>query len=729
MPAPKTTGKFATSEGITMDVRSVLGRQALPDEHTIGDASVCIAVLDGPVDLSHPCFAGADLTTIDTLVQEEAGDGLMSLHGTHVASLIFGQPGSPVTGLAPRCRGLLLPVFPDGDERKVSQLDLARAIERAVTEGAHLINISGGERAPSGEPSALLGRALRQCEDNGVLVIAAVGNDGCDCVQVPAAFPSVIAVGATSPDGVPLEINNWGDAYRVNGVLAPGQHIRGAAPGGASGQLSGSSFATPIVAGVAGLLLAAQRRAGADPDPAAVREAVIGTATPCDTAVPPGRRLNFANAYDVITQGRNTAVTTSTQPSQAESPAPQDNAPPPMVSVEATAETPTPAQTPESEGVFAAAGASPPAATPPAAAAPAARGVSPSCGGDASCGCNGGGPRPLVYAIGKIGFDFRTEARRDSFLQQMHAYKHPGTEVDTFSPPNPYNPMQLSGYLAENPWASDKVTWTLTMDRTPLYALEAELPVGMDWHQPVLEHVGNADDAKKAAGDAGELARIISALSHPPVSHVYRLFREAIVGQALAVDDEAYISRVSVPGLLTGRTVRLFSGQVVPVVEVKSRGVHTWNEAALVNAAVQAVVAQAEADEKRPTPDPDVLRQNVQALLDKIYYQFRNLGQTPADRALNYAGTNAFMITKEFEQGLLSGAYVPGTNSGFYTLDTVSVSKSPYDRVDSDCWDVVTTFFDPEDDDRARVSYLFTIDVSDELPVSLAPAHRFLGRM
>jgi hypothetical protein len=124
-----------------------------------------------------------------------------------------------------------------------------------------------------------------------------------------------------------------------------------------------------------------------------------------------------------------------------------------------------------------------------------------------------------------------------------------------------------------------------------------------------------------------------------------------------------------------------------------------------------------------------MLRQNIRAFLDKIYFQFRNLGQTSPDRALNYAATNAFLFTNEIRQGLLSGTYVPGTNSGLFTLDTITVAKSPYCRMDSDCWDVVVTFFDPENDRRAGVSYLFTIDVSDELPVSLAPTHRFLNSL
>ncbi|MGY3677082.1 subtilisin family serine protease [Streptomyces sp. TE33382] len=171
-----------------MKVRSIL--RGLPaQEEILGDPDVCIAVLDGPVDESHPCFAGADMKRIDTLVRDPAGRGPMSLHGTHVASLLFGQYRSEVVGLAPRCRGLILPIFRDGREGRVPQLDLARAVERAVEEGAHVINISGGERSEDGQAESMLHRALRMCEERGVLVVAAVGNDGCDCLQAPAAAP------------------------------------------------------------------------------------------------------------------------------------------------------------------------------------------------------------------------------------------------------------------------------------------------------------------------------------------------------------------------------------------------------------------------------------------------------------------------------------------------------------------------------------------------------------
>lgn len=194
---------------------------------TAGDPAICVAVLDGP-DLSHPCFEGADLTRVETLATGTAADGPATGHGTHVASVIFGRHGSAAPGIAPGCRGLVVPVFTDGPKgsvRPCSQIDLARAIiTQAVDAGARLINVSGGEIEPSGEP-ALRGRG-------GVLIVAAAGNDGCECLHVPAAVPSVLAVGAMDESGEPLGFSNWGEAYRDQGILAPGKDVLGHQPRG-----------------------------------------------------------------------------------------------------------------------------------------------------------------------------------------------------------------------------------------------------------------------------------------------------------------------------------------------------------------------------------------------------------------------------------------------------------------------------------------------------------------
>ena len=137
---------------------------------------------------------------------------------------------------------------------------------------------------------------------------------------------------------------------------------------------------------------------------------------------------------------------------------------------------------------------------------------------------------------------------------------------------------------------------------------------------------------------------------------------------------------------------------------------------------IEAVPTGAEGE----APNEADLRLTVRMLLDKIYYQFRNLGRSSPDRALNYAGTNAFIFAEGIQNGLLSARVVPGAANALYTIDTITVAKSPYCRIDSDCWDVQITFFSPESNRLARCVFQYTIDVSREMPVSLAPTHQFL---
>lgn len=656
-----------------MDGHALTGLRGLRGT-TLGDPGVCVAVLDGPVDLAHPCFAGADIRRLDTLVNDPAEHGPMSVHGTHVASMIFGQPGSPVPGLAPRCRGLIAPVFPDSADRRLSQLDLARAIEQSVQEGAHVINISGGQQAPEGQAEGVLEKALRLCEDSNVLVVAAVGNDGCPCLQVPAAVPSVLGVGALGADGEPLEISNWGESYGSHAILAPGEEITGASPGGGTVSLTGSSFATPVVSGIAALLLSAQISQGRPPDPGKVRQALLRTALPCQPRDNDECRrylagiLNVPGAHASIAKGGITVTSNNT----GETGSPDAGAGMPAGGT--VTDTP-PAPSDATPGVRAAADSASDAVsgtpeTGTAAGSPA--GVT--AAGD--CGC-GGARKSYVFAIGTIGFDFGTEARRDSFRQLMPSPQTGDPPVSV--PPNPYDVVQLTNYLDAHTSESTKLTWTLNLDLTPIYALEAELAYAED---------------------------------------VYEVLRSALRNQALPTSDDNYVSRVSVPGVLTTRTRRLFSGQVIPVVTVQPRGLYTWNETKLVDAILQGV------QKGQPDAAGTQVRLTLRNFLDKIYYQLRNLGQNPSDRALNFAATNAFIFAEGVQQGLLSAQNLPG-GQNLYTLDTISVTKSPYCRMDSDCWDVQVTFFDPENDRRARSVYQYTIDVSDEMPVSLAPTHQF----
>jgi len=323
-------------------------------------------------------------------------------------------------------------------------------------------------------------------------------------------------------------------------------------------------------------------------------------------------------------------------------------------------------------------------AAPPASTQPSAPSRAPSGGvvpaGD--CGCGGGAKKSYIFAIGAIGTDFGTLAGRDAFRQLMPRHRIGDTRPPVMAPPNPYDVNQLANYLDDHKSESTNLIWTLNLDATPIYAIEAELAYAED---------------------------------------VYEVLRSALRNQALPTDDENYVSRVSIPGVRTNRTRRLFSGQVVPVVIAQPRGLYTWNESALVNVVVDGV------QQAQPDIREDILRLTIRNFLDKIYYQLRNLGQTSSDRALNYAATNAFIAGEVITQGLLTSQNIPTASpeKPIYSLDAITVQKSPYCRMDSDCWDVQVTFFNPDNILNARSVYQFTLDVSDELPVTLAPVHHF----
>jgi cyanobactin maturation PatA/PatG family protease len=247
-----------------------------------GDPRILIAVLDGPIDASHPCFDGARLTVLQTAASLARRSSEALAHGTHVTSVIFGQPGSPVPGIAPLCHGLIVPIFagqaPDGS-LGCSQLDLARAILLAVENGADIINVSGRQLTPSTEPEPALAQAISRCVERKVLIVAAAGDDGCDCLHGPAALAAVLAVGGADHDGNPLPSSNRGPACRTQGILAPGIDVLGAVAGSRdAARRTGTSFATPIVSGVAGLLAARQLALRETSNTTVVRDVLLRSA-------------------------------------------------------------------------------------------------------------------------------------------------------------------------------------------------------------------------------------------------------------------------------------------------------------------------------------------------------------------------------------------------------------------------------------------------------------------
>lgn len=377
IPASISTASAGQSAVVPWNWEGLAAWRAL----TAGDREICVAVLDGPVNLAHPVFARAHLREL-RLPEEGCRPAASSLdHGTHVASILFGDPATGVPGLAPECRGVLIPIFEETAEGQLlpcPQAKLAAAIDLAVASGAQIINISAGQWSSDGTAEEVLVAAVRRASRT-ALIVAAAGNDGCECLHVPGALPGVLAVGAMDAAGEPLAFSNWGETYRDQGLLAPGDGIVGAVAADSYVARSGTSFAAPLVAGIAALALSVARRRGMVLTPSQLRELLLKST---DEAVMPsaGRarrelagRLNLMTLLNQIEQQGESTVKLPSQ-----------------VSPESNAGTGVMASTVDASQV----------------------------GPSAGCGCGCGGEQ-LAYVIGHLGFDFESEARRDSIQQAM----------------------------------------------------------------------------------------------------------------------------------------------------------------------------------------------------------------------------------------------------------------------------------------------------------------------
>ena len=506
--------------------------------------------------------------------------GLATEHGTYVASLIFGQHDGPIKGIAPRCFGLLVPVFGNSSSGSVltcTQLDLARALAAAVDRGAHIINISGGEFTLSAKVDPVLEEVLDRCDRQGVLIVAAAGNDGCDCLHVPAAHPSILAVGAATATGEPLASSNWGAQYRGHGILAVGDRIRGAAPGDNVVERSGTSAAAAIVSGVAGLLMSLEASRGLAPDGPRVRRLLLQSADPCPHLLSSNCQrylfgvLNVEKALSLISkrdfQMSLNEPNTHMQFSSTNPDAPRTS--------ESTNRWALPSPRPDEQV---------PLSTSETIHVPSC--VSPLTEiRPAVCACGGGRPSApdFVFAFGKVGFGFSSRARVES------SQGHMGKAA------NPHDPVQLVKYLEKHEWDATSIIWTLTLEETPVY--------GISVGGPNSRHV------------------------------VERLMTYLRAQQTEKID------RVAVAGVLGGR-VSLMSGELLPVIHPELRGMSSWKTDTLAGVATDTPDPPKgkKADDTKAT-QPLSRQVNMRQFLDRVYFERRNLGLTPRDRAINYIAT------------------------------------------------------------------------------------------
>jgi len=191
--------------------------------------------------------------------------GTDASHGTHVSGIIGAVRNNNIgiKGVADNVEIMSIRAVPDGDEH---DKDIANAIRYAVDNGAWVINMSFGK---SFSPEKKwVDEAVRYAESKGVLLVHAAGNDAKN-IDIEDNFPSMnenhdtlkvfsnwINVGASGAtlDDIVADFSNYGK--REVHVFAPGVKIYSTIPGGNTyGDKDGTSMASPVVAGLASLIL------------------------------------------------------------------------------------------------------------------------------------------------------------------------------------------------------------------------------------------------------------------------------------------------------------------------------------------------------------------------------------------------------------------------------------------------------------------------------------------
>ncbi|WP_085066669.1 type VII secretion-associated serine protease mycosin [Catenuloplanes japonicus] len=230
-------------------------RQLAPErvwELTRG-AGITVAVLDSGVDGRSPQLEGRVDRGRDTAGTSGRGDSDCLGHGTFVAGIIGAAAvkGAGFAGMAPDVKILPVKITYTAENGPIPAL--AEGIRNAVDGGARVINISAGTVTKDAGVEA----AVRYALERDVLIVAAAANNtaGKGIVEnYPASLPGVLAVGAIDANGQRAGFSQEGAAVSL---VAPGVDVVSIGPGG-PGQWkgSGTSYATPFVAGTAALVRA-----------------------------------------------------------------------------------------------------------------------------------------------------------------------------------------------------------------------------------------------------------------------------------------------------------------------------------------------------------------------------------------------------------------------------------------------------------------------------------------
>jgi len=223
-----------------------------------GNASIKLALIDGPVDAGHCGFKG---TTLKQSGKEEscwATDSPACRHGTFVAGIVGAGRETPAPAICPGCSVIVRPIFCQAQDLEQCPLitadDLADTLREVMDEGASIVNMSVGMTDKAETKTDKLFKVYDEARQRNVLLVGAGGNQASMDVNPLFRHPWVIPVAACGRNGVIEPSSNIGTWMSQHGLLAPGTDITSTSSGGGYRQMSGTSVAAPFVSGTLALL-------------------------------------------------------------------------------------------------------------------------------------------------------------------------------------------------------------------------------------------------------------------------------------------------------------------------------------------------------------------------------------------------------------------------------------------------------------------------------------------
>jgi thermitase len=263
-----------------------------------------LAIVDTGVDLTHPDLSemlyrrNGAVVQVDLVHQDgDATDD--NGHGTHCAGIAAAQTGNGI-GVAgvggvvpgPEVGVRIMPVKVLNANGEGTTAGVAQGIRWSVENGARVISLSLG----SDSGARVMEDAVNFAVARGVVVVAAAGNEGAMSRSYPASYEAAISVAATDATDRLSAFSNYGPWVDL---AAPGSSVYSTLMGGDYGWMSGTSMATPYVAGAAALLAAQAPNLTAGE----IRAAMLGSAISMsfsDGRAIAGGRLDVAAALELV---------------------------------------------------------------------------------------------------------------------------------------------------------------------------------------------------------------------------------------------------------------------------------------------------------------------------------------------------------------------------------------------------------------------------------------------